>query len=167
MNQEVRQQYDDLAEKLLSEQNFGAAVVSGAVATVLAAVIYGVITSTWNFAYSFAAAGIGIVIGLTMQYSGRGITTIFAVMAGVYTVAGCMLGNFFTAVIDTARTYSASPIDVLLGSFGPVRANWFVSGILLVDLVFWTVAVSGAVFLVKRPLSRSEGLAIHMYAMKG
>ena len=167
MNQEERQQNYDLAERLLSEQNFAAALISGAVATVLAAVIYGVITSTWNFSYSFAAAGIGIVIGLAMQYLGRGITKKFAVMAGVYTVAGCMLGNFFTAVIDTARAYKGSPIDALLGSFGPVHPNWFVSGILFVDLVFWMVAVSAAVFLVNRPLSRSEALAIHTYAMKG
>ncbi len=167
MDQEEKQQNYALAKKLLSEQNFSAAVVAGAVATVLAAMIYGMITSTWDFAYSFAAAGIGIVVGLAMQYLGRGITAKFTVMAAVYTVAGCMLGNFFTAVMNVARAHKASPIDVLLGDFGPVRVNGFESGILIVDLVFWMVAISAAIFLVKRPLSRSEGLAIHTYAMKG
>ena len=35
-----------------------------------------------------------------------------------------------------------------------------------IDLVFWFVAVWFSVFLVKRPLSRSERLAIGMYEFK-
>lgn len=167
MNHEEKQQNYDLAERLLSEQNFAAAVVAGAVATVLAAAIYGVITAITGFAYSFTAAGIGVVIGLTMQFIGRGIAMKFALVAGIYAFAGCMLGNLFTAVMQVARASGNSPIDVLLDSSGPALADWLMHGVGFVDLVFWMVAVGCAVFFVKRPLSRREGLAIHTYSLKG
>ena len=95
MDQEEKQRNYDIAEVLLSEQNFPAAVIAGAVATLLAAAIYGIIVARWNFSYGFAAAGIGIVVGISMQYLGRGIKMKFAVAAAVYTVAGCLLGNIF------------------------------------------------------------------------
>ena len=51
MNNEEKQKNYELAEKLISEQNFAAAVIAGAVATVLAAAAYGIIVATWNFSY--------------------------------------------------------------------------------------------------------------------
>jgi hypothetical protein len=88
MNQEDKQRNYELAENLISEQNFVAAVIAGAVATLLAAAIYGITTAIWNFSYGFAAAGIGIVVGISMQNPGPGIKMKFAVVASVYTIAG-------------------------------------------------------------------------------
>ncbi len=81
MDQEEKQRNYDIAEVLLSEQNFAAAVIVGAVATVLAAAIYGIVVARWDFSYGFAAVGIGIAVGISMQYLGRGIDTKFAVAA--------------------------------------------------------------------------------------
>ena len=154
MKQEDKQQNYELAEKLLSEQNFAASIIVGAVATVLAAAIYGIVVARWDFSYGFAAAGIGIAVGISMQYLGRGIDTKFAVAAAVYTIAGCLLGNVFRVV---------SPLDVFRSDEFLLIAERSVSYVSFVDLVFWFVAVWFAVFLVKRPLSRSERLAIGMY----
>jgi dipeptide/tripeptide permease len=86
MDQEEKQRNYEKAEILLSEQNFAAAVIAGAVATVLAAAIYGIVVARWSFSYGFAAAGIGIAIGISMQYLGRGIEMKFAVAAAAYTL---------------------------------------------------------------------------------
>jgi hypothetical protein len=88
MNQEDKQRNYELAENLISEQNFAAAVIVGAVATLLAAAIYGIKTAIWNFSYGLAAACNGIAVGISMQYPGRGIKMKFAVVASVYTIAG-------------------------------------------------------------------------------
>ena len=157
MKQEDKQQNYELAEKLLSEQNFAASIIVGAVATVLAAAIYGIVVARWDFSYGFAAAGIGIAVGISMQYLGRGIDTKFAVAAAVYTIAGCLLGNVFRVV---------SPLDVFRSDEFLLIAERSVSYVSFVDLVFWFVAVWFAVFLVKRPLSRSERLAIGMYEFR-
>jgi len=158
MDQEEKQRNYDIAEVLLSEQNFAAAVIVGAVATVLAAAIYGIVVARWNFSYGFAAAGIGIAVGISMQYLGRGIDTKFAVTAAVYTIAGCLLGNVFRVV---------SPLDVFRSNDFSLIARRSVSYISFVDLVFWFVAVIAAVFLARRPLSRSDRLAIGIYELKG
>jgi len=157
MDQEEKQRNYDRAEVLLSEQNFTAAVIVGAAATLLAAVIYGIIVAKWRFSYGFAALGIGIAVGISMQYLGRGIDMKFAVAAAVYTIAGCLLGNVFRVV---------SPLDVFRSNDLSLIAERSVSYISLIDLVFWLVAVWFAVFLVKRPLSRSDRLAIGMHELK-
>jgi len=167
MKQEDKQRNYELAEKLLSEQNFAAAVIVGAVATFLAAGAYGVIVAMWNFSYGFAAAGIGIAVGISMQYLGRGIKMKFAVAASVYTIAGCILGNLFRAITELMPANATSLIDVLRNNSLSVLTERSVSYVSFVDLVFWFVAVWFSVFLVKRPLSRSERLAIGMYELKG
>lgn len=167
MDHEDKQRNYELAEKLISEQNFIAAVIVGAVATLLASIAYGITTALWDFSSGFAAAGIGIVIGISMQYLGRGIEMKFAVVASLYTIAGCVLGNLFRVVMVSARANSISPLDVIQNNAFSVLAGRAISYISLVDLVFWFVAVWFAVFLVKRPLSRAARLAIGMHEMKG
>ena len=167
MNDEEKRKNYELAEKLISEQNFAAAVIVGAVATLLAAAAYGITVATWAFSYGFAAAGIGIVIGLSMQFLGRGISTKFAVVATVYTITGCVLGNLFRVIVELAVASATSPIDVLRNNSLSVFAERSVSYFSLVDLVYWFVAVFCAVFLAKRPLSRSERLAIGLVQLRG
>ena len=160
MNDEEKTKNYELAEKLISEQNFAAAVIAGAVATVLAAAAYGISVSKWTFSYGFVAAAVGIVIGLTMQFLGRGISMKFAVLATVYTITGCALGNLFRVIMELARTSATSPVDVLRNNSLLMLAESSISYISFVDLVYWFVAVFCAVFFARRPLSRSERLAI-------
>lgn len=157
MDQKEKQRNYDRAEVLLSEQNFAAAVIAGAVTTVLAAAIYGAVVAQWRFSYGFAVAGIGIAIGISMQYLGRGIDTKFAVTAAAYTIAGCFLGNVFRFV---------SPLEVFQVNDFSLIAGKSVSYISFVDFVFWFVAVFAAAFLARRPLSRSDRLAIGSYELR-
>lgn len=163
MNDEEKQRNYELAEKLISEQDFAAAVIAGALATLLAAAAYGIIVETWPFSYGFAFAGVGIVVGLSMGFLGRGISTKFAVVAAVYTIAGCLLGNLFMNVINLMQATATSPIDVLRSKSLSALADWSVSDLSLIHLVYWFIAVVCAVFLAKRPLSRSDRLAIGVF----
>lgn len=167
MNDEEKQKNYELAERLLSEQNFAAAVIAGAVATILAAAAYGLTVATWAFSYGFAAAGVGIVIGLSMGLLGRGVSTKFAVAATLFTISGCILGNFFRAVVELARATATSIVGALRSDSFAALAERSISYISLIDLVFWFVAIVAAVFLAKRPLSRSERLAIGLFEMSG
>ncbi len=167
MDDEEKQKNHELADKLISEQNFAAAVIVGAVATLLAAATYGITVATWAFSYGFAAAGVGIVIGLSMGFLGRGISTKFAVGATLYTITGCAIGNLFRVIIELAQATAASPIDVLRNNSLSALVERSISNVSFVDLVFWFVAVFCAVFLAKRPLSRSERLAIGVFELRG
>ena len=167
MDDEEKQKNYELADELISQQNFAASVIVGAVATLLAAAAYGITVATWDFSYGFAAAGVGIAIGLSMGFLGRGISTKFAVVATVYTITGCAIGNLFRVIIELARATAASPIDVLRNNSLSVLVERSISNVSFVDFVFWFVAVFCAVFLAKRPLSRSERLAIGIFESRG
>ena len=167
MHDEEKQKNYELAEKLISEQNFSAAIIVGAVATLLAAVAYGIAVTKWPIAYGFAAAGVGIVIGFAMGFFGRGISTKFAVAAAVYTLVGCVLGNVFQVIINLAQATGTSPIDVLQNESLLVLVGRASSSVLSIALIYWFVAVVAAVFLSKRALSRSDRLAIGLYESRG
>jgi len=167
MDDEEKQKNYELADKLISEQNFAAAVIVGAVATLLAAAAYGITVATWAFSYGFAAAGVGIVIGLSMGFLGRGISTKFAVVATLYTITGCAIGNLFRVIIELVQATATTPIDVLRNNSLSVLVERSISNVSFVDFVFWFVAVFCAIFLAKRPLSRSERLAIGMFELRG
>jgi hypothetical protein len=160
MKDEEKQKNYELAEKLISEQNFTAAVIAGAIAMLLAAVAYGIVVEAWPISYGFAAVGVGVVIGFFMGFLGRGISMKFSVVAAVYTVAGCVLGNLFVRIV------AASPIDVIQSNSLSLLAQWSVSGLSFIHLVFWFMAVFAAVFLAKRPLSRDQRLAIGMLELR-
>jgi len=166
MKQEDKQTNYELAEKLISEQNFTAAVIIGAITTLFAGAIYSIIVTKWDFSYGFVAAGIGIAVGASMQSLGRGIETKFAVLAASYTIAGCILGKVFPAIVRLAREGATSPQEVFQSNGISELAGQFAFDFSFIELVFWLVGVWFAVFLVKRPLSRSERLAIGMHRLK-
>ena len=166
MHDEEKQKNLDLAEKLLSEQNFVTAIIAGAVAMLLAAVSYGFIVEAWPFSYGFAAAGVGIVIGFFVGFLGRGITLKFSVVAAVYTVAGCVFGNLLVKIIGLAQTSAQPLLDVIRSNPVSTLAQWSISGLSWIHIVFWFVAVVAAVFLAKRPLSRAQKLAIGMLELR-
>lgn len=166
MHDEEKQKNYELAENLISEQSFAAAVIAGAIAMLLAAVAYGIVVEAWPFSYGFAAAGIGILIGFFMGFLGRGISMKFSVVAAVYTIVGCVFGNLFVRIVNLAQATAASPIDLIQNNSLSVLARWSVSGLSLIHLVFWFVAVVAAVFLAKRPLSRAQRLAIGMLELR-
>jgi hypothetical protein len=65
-----------------------------------------------------------------------------------------------------AKSSTASPFVVLQDNSLPELADWSTSGLSFIHLVYWFVAVVCAVFLAKRPLSRSDRLAIGMFEMR-
>ena len=166
MRDEEREQHYERAKKLLGEQNFAAALVAGAVTTLLASVAYGITVSTWAYSHGFAIAGIGIAVGLTIGFLGRGILTRFGVLAALYTIIGFLCGNVFRVVLQTARRPADSPFDVLDDSSLWQIAERSFTYLSAIDLVYLLIALFAAVFFAKRPLSRADRLALGVYEMR-
>jgi hypothetical protein len=166
MRDEEKKQHYDVAARLLAEQNFVPAVVAGAIAMLLAAVAFAIVSSMSPNLYGFAAAGVGMVVGATIGFLGRGIETKFGVLAAVYTITGCLLGNLFRVIMEIAQPAAASPAAVLQDESLPALLAHSLSLLSPIDLVYLLIAVFAAVFLAKRPLSRSDRLALGLYAMR-
>ena len=130
----------------------------------LAAGFYGVLAvAAGGMVFRVMAAGIGVAIGLAMQFLGRGIDSKFPVAASVLAVLGCLLGKYFAIVMLTAKGQRMSPFDI----FSSVPPGEVLSQIYkslgVADLVFWMLAIAAASYFAKRRLTHEEGLALHVY----
>lgn len=114
-------------------------------------------------AYGFMAAGIGVAVGWTIQYLGRGVTAKFSVLAAVLALAGCVLGNLLYVILAVARATGVSPVDVYASIDPGEMIGHLASDVGFVDWLFWIAAIGAAWYFAKRPLSREEFSAIRMY----
>lgn len=161
-----KQQHVEQAIRLLAEQNIVAAMLAGAVATVVAAAAYGIVVMTWPYFHGFAAAGVGVFVGISVGFLGRGIWIRFAVLASAYTILGCLLGNVFVYAISSARNDRVSLLEAFSSQSASTLLDWAVSGWSQISAVYWLVAIVCAAFLSRRPLSRADRLAIGIYNLR-
>lgn len=163
MKSDEKQQQYEIAEKLLAEQDFPRAVLYGAAVTLVSAFVVG---SIGGVGVGFMATGIGLIVGVTFQYIGRGIENRFAVVASIYAVVACLLGNLFAMASYAARYNGVSTQDILLNTPIPELSTWVVADLQFADLIFWMLAIGAAGYLSKRRLSRKQRLAIGMYELR-
>ena len=162
MNESEREANSKLAEKLFSEQDIGMAAIAGFFASIIAVFVHTVVVSRWPFAFGFATAGMGIIIGLAMQFAGRGIDVRFSVLAASFTIVAC-LATSLVAVSHHYQSSGNSALQVLSGH----SVSWTAQRVFQqFSFVYCFVAVFAAVFLAKRPLSRTQRLAIGLRNMR-
>jgi len=161
MKQEEKEHNYQVAKKLLAEQNFQKAILTGSIATVLAAGIWGVIAALTGFVVSYMAIAVGTLVGFAVQLGGKGIDNKYAVLASALAIIGCISGNVAATVIYEAHTYQR-PISAILSEIDAVSIIDFVQADLqFADMIFWIFAIGAAAYFAKRRLSREEGLAIY------
>ena len=163
MTPEEKARAYEVAKQLLSEQNFPVAVVSGSIAAVLAGGIYAVITSMAGYSVSFMAIGVGVLVGFTIQFLGRGVETKYAILASVLAVLGCVLGNVFAVMLIVARATGGSLADLASQISLETIVEYAIASFQLIDIVYWLLAIWAASYFAKRALTREEGLAIYTY----
>lgn len=158
-----KEQYK-LAEKLYQEQNFIAAVIAGGVAMILGCGIYAVIAITLEpESVSVVYIVIGALIGVAMQFLGRGVSGKFALAAALIAFVGYPAARFVTIALFERTTGLDSPVGILDGSRTGSMVDWVFSGIGLINAIFWLFAIGTAAYFSKRRLSRDEDFAIHAY----
>ena len=164
MKPEEKQRHLELAEELLKEQNFGAAVISGAIATVIGGGIYAVAALlAGGQSVSVLVIVIGAAIGFIMQYLGRGITTQFSLAAAAFGLVSYPLARLCTIALYTTKAEHISLFELFSSERLIAMWAWVFSGIRLVDLIFWIAAVGLAAYFSRRRLSRDEDEAIYTF----
>lgn len=164
MKPEEKQRHLELAEELLKEQNFGAAAVSGAIATVLGGGIYAVAAFiAGGQSVSVLVIAIGAAIGLVMQYLGRGITAQFSLAAAAFGFVSYPLARMCTIALYTSKVEQLPLVELFSSERLIAMWAWVLSGIRLVDVVFWVAAMGTAAYLSRRRLTRDEDEAIYTF----
>jgi hypothetical protein len=95
-------------------------IAVGAVAALIGAIIWGVVTAATGFQIGFMAIGVGFLVGVGVRIGGGGSGTAFKASGALLAVLGCLAGNLFAGCFGVADYLAqetgeaVSFLDVLL-----------------------------------------------------
>jgi hypothetical protein len=128
-------------EGLKMEQNFPLAILGASLAALAGAAIWAAITVATKFQIGYMAVAVGIMVGFSVRYFGKGLDKIYGYLGAVFSLLGCLLGNFLSMVgffanhegmqffeVLTRIDYSLVP-SIMAETFSPI------------DLLFYGIAV--------------------------
>lgn len=125
------------------QESIPLALLGGAVAAFVAALIWGTITYATGYQIGFMAIGVGFLVGYAVNYLGKGMSQTFNIIGAAFALLGCVLGNLFAAMISAALVegipvlgiivaLAADPkiiVEILVATFSPM------------DLLFYGIAI--------------------------
>jgi hypothetical protein len=130
--------------------------LAGGAAALAGAGVWAVITVLTGYQIGFMAIGIGFLVGLAVQFVGKGINKMFGVMGAALALIGCLIGNYFAVVhfvgeakglgfFETLTRISPAAIPELMAiTFSPM------------DLVFYGIAIYEGFRLSFRKITHEE-----------
>ena len=99
-------------EQLEDQPNLLMGLIAGAIAMLVAAIVWGAITYFADFQIGWMSIGVGFLVGLAIRFFGKGKTITFGIFGAILALIGCVLGNliFYAGVI--AQQEGAPFLDV-------------------------------------------------------
>jgi len=143
-------------QKFEAEQSMVGGFLAGAVAALVGAGVWALVTILTGYQIGFMAIGVGFLVGLAVQFFGKGISKTFGVMGAALALIGCLLGNYFTVVhfvseaeglgfFDTLSQINPAAIpELMMVTFSPM------------DLIFYGIAVYEGFKLSFRKITHEE-----------
>ncbi len=145
---------------ILAQQSVGRAVAGGIAVVLIFGWIWTMLSMETGRVLPWFSILIGLIVGLVVQISGRGLDWRFPVIAAVLAWAGAYVGNLMIGIVETGRYIEARPVSVLAGLSRDTMENFFALTVSPIDHIYAFCAAGVASFLAKRRLNRREVLAI-------
>jgi hypothetical protein len=125
------------------EPNLLMALVGGAAAAGLGAIVWAVISVVTDYQYSIVAIGIGFVVGLAVRYFGRGTSLEYGLIGAVFALLGCLAGNLLIIAIVLSGEENVSLVEMMIAmAVSPLRTlDVMVATFQPLDLLFYALAV--------------------------
>lgn len=127
-------------EQLLSEENLPKAVLWGVIASLVGAVVWGLVSVSTGYQIGYMAIGVGFLVGLAMR-RGKGITPVFGVIGALLALVSCILGDFFSIVGYAAQEYDMSYIDTLISVDYNEIFSIMIENVVSMTALFYGIAV--------------------------
>jgi len=145
-----------LMQELKENQNLSFGVIGGAIAAVIGATIWAMITAATNFQIGWMAVGVGFLVGFTVRICGKGIDRIFGIMGSVLSLLGCLAGNLFTVCIVVSRHQGIPLLDLLSRLNPEITVRIMTATFSPMDLLFYGIAVYEGYKFSFRKLSKAD-----------
>lgn len=128
-------------EMLRLEQNLPLALLGGAGAAFIGALLWAIITIATNLQIGYMAIALGFLVGYTVRYTGKGMDISFGVLGAILSFAGCLLGNLFTLVGFIANDEGLGYMQVFLGIDYSLVPQAMIATFSPIDLLFYGLAI--------------------------
>ncbi len=131
-----------LMRQLESQQNLPMGIAGGAVAAIIGASIWAVVTVMTERQLGLMAIGVGLLVGYSVRITGKGISTNFGVVGVVFALLGCALGNLLSICGFVAIEESMSYFEVVTIVFTQPTVIIELMQIMFqpMDLLFYAIA---------------------------
>ena len=164
MNDDKLVESYQLAEALIAEQNFAAAIGAGVVAALAGALAWGVAAVIVGAVPSWFAIGLGALVGYGMQLFGKGLTAKYSIAAAFIAIFGCLAGYVAAAIIYESKG-SADTIGEIIGKLHLADiVGFFVRELGFLDVLFLVLAAATAWYFAQRDLTRDQRFAVRKFA---
>lgn len=127
-------------EQLLAAENLPVGLLCGAIACVIGAVAWGVISVSTGYQMGYMAIGVGFLVGLAMRI-GKGIRPIFGMIGAALALLSCVLGDYFSIVGYAAQTSGLSYMETLTNVPVADIASALIENLLSMTALFYGIAV--------------------------
>jgi hypothetical protein len=112
-NDEPKENTVDVVGKLRQQQDILHAIIGGAAAAIVSALLWAVITVSIKYQIGYMAIGVGLLVGFTVRYFGSGIDQPFGFVGAFFALVGCAFGNLFSQIGFIAESESLSYLETL------------------------------------------------------
>ena len=142
MNEQLPENNTQPIQELNFESNLFLGLVGGGVAMLISAMLWGAITYFTQYQISWMAIGVGIFVGFVVNKLGKGNSLIYGISAAVFSLVGCLLGNFLFYNGVLAREWDVPFFEVLVGlSLQPEAiVEIFIAAFDIMDILFYGIA---------------------------
>lgn len=143
-------------EQLLAEQNLPKAVLLGALASIVGAVAWGLISVATGYQIGYMAIGVGFLVGMAMR-QGKGVTMIFGIIGAALSLLSCVMGDFFSIIGLIAKEYDISFMETLTQIDFKDVVSLLTDNLASMTIVFYGVALYEGYKLSFREQKEPEG----------
>jgi len=143
-------------QKFEEEQSMAGGFLAGFVAALAGAGAWALVTVLTGYQIGFMAIGVGFLVGLAVQFAGKGIDKIFGVMGAALALLGCLLGNYFTVVHFVGQAEGLGFFDTLTKIKPAAIPELMAMTFSPMDLIFYGIAVYEGFKLSFRKITHKE-----------
>ncbi len=137
--------------KVRENQNLPLAIISGAAAAIVGAVLWGFVAAALEMHTAVFALGLGALVGLTVRKFGQGFDRAFGIAGGLLAAAGSVAGLLFTVLVLASRALGIPLLHILARVELSVYKTIWVQTVRPVHAIFYLIAIyEGYRFSIKR-----------------
>jgi antitoxin component YwqK of YwqJK toxin-antitoxin module len=152
---------DEARQYFRSQQDVIYALVGGAAAALIGALIWALITVSTGYQIGYMAVGVGLLVGFSVRFLGAGIDFYFGIVGAVFALAGCALGNLLSAVAFIADAEGMSYLEAIGLLDLDFAISIYQNAFSFYDILFYGIAAYEGYKFAFRPIKEEEVTAFN------